>query len=344
MRPHRPPVPWLPVNLRPSLVSALVLLLAVLLGGTTGYMVIEGWDFLDSFWMVVITLTSIGYGEVHPLSHGGRIFTLFLIFGGLGVVTYTVTQVTRVVFEQNLVDLMHQRRRRRMTRNLSRHYVVVGYGRLGQVVARELLDTGHTVCVIERDQEALDEAERRGLASVRGDGADDKSLREARIGHAAGVAVTAAPVAEAIFITLSARQLNPHIPILTRVESDESAVKARRAGATAVVSPHTMGGWRIAHGLTRPHTTSFLDLATLAEHDNLLMDEVEVHGASGWGGHTLGELTVAREQRVLVVAIRKAAGNMEVVPTANSAIEGGDVLIVVGEPERVRAFSKALRG
>lgn len=332
------------MKLRPSVVSALVLLLAVLLGGTLGYMYIEGWGWLDAFWMVVITLTSIGYGEVHELSHDGRIFTLFLIFGGLGVVTYTVTQVTRLVVEQDLVDLMRQRRRRSMTSKLTGHYIVVGYGRLGQVVARELQHTGHRVCILERDQEALEGAEQHGYAVVKGDGADDKSLREARVGHAAGLAVTAAPVAEAIFITLSARQLNPHIPLLTRVESDESAVKARRAGATAVVSPHTMGGWRIAHGLTRPHTTSFLDLATLAEHDNLLMDEVEVHGQSQWAGHTLGELVVAREQRVLVVAIRKAAGNMEVVPTATSVIEPGDVLIVVGEPARVKAFDAALRG
>ncbi len=332
------------MKLRPSVVSALVLLLAVLLGGTLGYMYIEGWGWLDAFWMVVITLTSIGYGEVHELSHNGRIFTLFLIFGGLGVVTYTVTQVTRLVFEQDLVDLMRQRRRRSMTRRLTGHYIVVGYGRLGEVVARELQHTGHQVCVLERDQEALEGAEQKGYAVVKGDGADDKSLREARVGHAAGLAVTAAPVAEAIFITLSARQLNPHIPVLTRVESDESAVKARRAGATAVVSPQTMGGWRIAHGLTRPHTTSFLDLATLAEHDNLLMDEVEVHSQSLWAGQTLGELVVAREQRVLVVAIRKAAGNMEVVPTASSVVEPGDVLIVVGEPARVRAFDDALRG
>ena len=112
--------------------SALVLLLAVLLGGTLGYMYIEGWGWLDAFWMVVITLTSIGYGEVHELSHDGRIFTLFLIFGGLGVVTYTVTQVTRLVVEQDLVDLMRQRRRRSMTSKLTGNYIVVGYGRLGR--------------------------------------------------------------------------------------------------------------------------------------------------------------------------------------------------------------------
>lgn len=294
--------------------------------------------------MVVITLTSIGYGEVHPLSDAGRVFTIGLIVAGLGAVTYTMTQATRVFFEQNLIEMMQQRRRRRMTRSLKGHYIVVGYGRLGQVVAKELLDTGHTLCVIEREGDRLDELERSGKAAVvHGDGADDHSLREARIEHAAGVAVTAAPVAEAIFITLSARQLNPHIPVLTRVESEQSAVKARRAGATAVVSPHIMGGWRIAHGLTRPHTSNFLDLATLAEHDGLLMDEVEVNAQSRWCNSSLSDMAMAPDQRVLVVAIRRGDGRMEVTPSADSVVHEGDVLIVIGTPERVRGFAKRMR-
>lgn len=331
------------MNSRSSIALALLLLLAVTTVGTVGYVLIEGWHPVDALWMVVITLTSIGYGEVHPLSQPGRIFTLGLIFAGLGAVTYTLTSATRVFFEQNLIDMMRQRRRRRMTKKLSGHYIVIGYGRLGQVVARELEDTGQTICLIERSADALDEAERRGVAVVHGDGADDDCLREARIEHAAGVAVTAAPVAEAIFITLSARQLNPEIPILARVESDESAVKARRAGATAVVSPHIMGGWRIAHGLTRPHTSNFLDLATLAEHDDLLMDEVEVTADCRWCDRSLADMAVAREQRVLVVAIRRTDGRMEVTPTAETVVRDGDVLIVIGEPARVRTFAKALR-
>jgi voltage-gated potassium channel len=332
------------VSIRPSIVLALSLLFTVTVVGTIGYVLIEGWTPLDALWMVIITLTSIGYGEVHPLSPTGRVFTLALIVAGLGAVTYTMTQATRVFFEQNLIDMMRQRRRRRMTRSLSGHYIVIGYGRLGQVVAKELLDTGQTLCVIERESDLLDALERSGTAAVvYGDGADDRSLREARIEHAAGVAVTAAPVAEAIFITLSARQLNPHIPVLTRVESDESAVKARRAGATAVVSPHIMGGWRIAHGLTRPHTSNFLDLATLAEHDDLLMDEVVLTKDCRWCNHSLADMAIAREQRVLVVAIRRGDGRMEVTPSAETQVYDGDVLIVIGEPARVRTFAKAMK-
>lgn len=332
------------MKFRPSLALALVMLCAVFVVGTTGYVLIEGWPVLDAFWMVLITLTSIGYGEVHPLSPNGRLFTIGLIFTGLGVVTYSMTQATRVLFEKNFLEMLRERRRRAMTRSLSDHYIVIGYGRLGQVVVRELQDTGHPVCVIERDPQAVEALEAAGIAVVAGDGADDEHLRAAQIGRAAGVAITAAPVAEAIFITLSARQLNPRIPILTRVESDESAVKARRAGATAVVSPHIMGGWRIAHGLTRPHTASFLDLATLAEHDDLLMDEVEVRPDTEWSGRSLGDMAVAREQRVLVVAIRRSDGHMVVVPTAQTEVEAGDVLIVIGEPERVRRFAAELRG
>ena len=325
------------------IVLAVSLLLLVMFTGTVGYMQLEGWTASDALWMVVITLTTIGYGEVRPLSGPGRAFTVFLIMTGLSVGTYAMTQLTRILFEQNFMEMVRQRRRRRMTARLERHYIVIGFGCLGQVVVKELLDTGHKVCVLERDPSAVEEAERiPGVAVVLGEGADDACLRQARIGEAAGVAVTAAPVADAIFVTLSARQMNPQIPILTRVDSESSAVKARRAGATAVVSPYTMGGWRIAHGLVRPHATSFLDLATLAEHDDLLMDEIEVTADCRWCSGTIAELDIARQQKVLIVAIRRAQGEMEVTPNADSRLLAGDVLIVLGKPERVRIFRASM--
>jgi voltage-gated potassium channel len=211
-------------------------------------------------------------------------------------------------------------------------------------VVRELLETGAQVCVIERDKDAAEALERTvPFVVLQGDGADDSVLRNAGIDRARGVAVTAAPVADAIFITLSARQLAPRIPILTRVDGDESSVKARRAGATAVVSPHIMGGWRMAHGLARPHTTNFLDLATLAEHDDIMLDEIEVQEGSRWEGCSLGNMHVARDRGVLVVAIRRASGKMEVTPKAATQVEAGDILIVVGEPASVRGFAAALK-
>lgn len=229
-------------------------------------------------------------------------------------------------------------------KSLVDHYIVIGYGRLGEVVVKELVETGAQVCIIESDADLVSKLERDCPHVVlQGDGAEDSVLRRAGIERARGLAVTAAPVAQAIFITLSARQLNSRIPILTRVDSDESSVKARRAGATAVVSPHIMGGWRMAHGLARPHTTNFLDLATLAEHDDIMLDEVEVDDTSGWVGRTLGEMQVARDQGVLVVAIRRGSGEMVVTPSASTPLNAGDILIVVGEPANVSGFNAVIR-
>ena len=307
-------------------------------------MSIEGWGVLDALWMVVITLTTIGYGEVHPLSPEGRAFTILLIVSGLGVGTYAGTQLTWAVLDGDLFKAYRDRQRRRMMRNLNNHQIVIGYGRLGRIVARELIDAGHTVAVIERDPVVAEEVAAMGVPVIHGDGADDELLREVGIERAKGMAITAAPMAEAIFITLSARQLNPEIPILTRVESDEGAVKARRAGATGVVSPHIMGGWRMAHGLTRPHTTTFLDLATLAEHDDIMLDEIEVEQASGMHEWTLSDLGIRHQHGVLIVAIRRRTGEMLVTPQASTQFYVGDVLIVIGEPAKVRLLNKVMRG
>lgn len=333
-----------PFLFRRSLLIAVLVLVAILGVGTAGYVLIEGWSAADSLWMVVITLTTIGYGEVAPLSPEGRLFTMAYIAAGLSIGTYAVTRLTSAVLEGDIVEMYRENRRRRRMRSLVGHYIVIGYGRLGEVVVKELVETGAQVCIIESDADLVSRLERDcPHVMLQGDGAEDSVLRRAGIERARGLAVTAAPVAQAIFITLSARQLNSEIPILTRVDSDESSVKARRAGATAVVSPHIMGGWRMAHGLARPHTTNFLDLATLAEHDDIMLDEVEVDDASGWVGRTLGEMQVARDQGVLVVAIRRVTGEMVVTPSAATPLHAGDILIVVGEPANVSGFNAVIR-
>jgi voltage-gated potassium channel len=332
------------VQIRRSIAIALSLFMMLLVVGTLGYVLIEGWTPLDALWMVVITLTTIGYGEVQPLSPFGRIFTIGYILAGLGVGTYAMTRLTNALLEGDIAGMIRNQRRRRRLKALDGHYIVVGYGRLGHVVVRELRETGVPVCIIDRDTTLVSGAALdSGIVALQGDGADDAVLLEAGLERARGLAVTVAPVAEAIFVTLSARQLNPDVPILTRVESDESSVKARRAGATAVVSPHIMGGWRMAHGLAHPHATNFLDLATLAEHDDIMLDEITVHAACRWCGQMLRDVDVAREQGVLVVAIRRQDGRMDVTPQASTVVGEGDILIVVGKPLSVRTVADAFR-
>lgn len=325
------------------LVRSILALLAVLVVGTLGYMYIEGWRPLDALWMVLITLTTIGFGEIHPLSDSGRVFTIGLIVGGVSIGTYALTQLTSAVVEGSLLDEVRRRRRRREMEKLNDHFIVVGFGRLGRAVAHELRDGGVPFCIIERDPLLVKAIEDENLAPVIvGDGSHDDVLRAAGITRARGLAVALGSDAETVFVTLSARQLNPTLNIVSRVDRSEDGIKARRAGATSVVSPHGIGGWRIAHGLMRPHATHFVDLATLAAHDQIRLDELQILPDSPVDGLSLNDLRVRERFNVAVVAIRRPDGSISVVPDAHLKLVRGDVVIVLGSPEGVRAFGEAL--
>lgn len=322
-----------------SIRIAVALFFTVLVLGTVGFMGIEGWSFVDALWMVVITLTTIGFGEVHPLSSGGRVFTIGLIGAGVSVGTYAMGSITQLIVEGQLQDLIRQRRRKREMRALRNHFIVVGYGRLGQAIADELHASGVPVCVVERDpaKVALAEGQHR-FPVVVGDGAHDDVLREAGIERARGLAVAVDASAQAVYVTLSARELNPKLVIVTRVDDASEALKARRAGASSIVSPYTMGGWRIAHELVRPHATSFLDLLTLASYEEMQLEEFLVKDTSPHVGRTLADLAVGRDFHVLIVGIRRGDGHLVPTPRADETIHAGDVLIAIGHPDAVRAF------
>lgn len=308
-------------------------------------MLIEDWSFLDSLWMVVITLTTIGFGEIHPLSHSGRVFTMVLIVLGVSVGGYTMTRLTTDLMEGQFGAALRLRRRQNVLDKLQNHFIVIGFGRLGRTIVEELIATGVPVCVIEREPSSVAALEAARMCPfVVGDGSADEVLKSAGILRARGVAIAVSSGAEAVYATLSARELNPQLNIITRVTDPEHALKARRAGATSVVSPHTMGGWRMAHGLVRPHATSFLDLATLASHEDIMLEEFELGIGAPIVGFTLGELRIAERYGVLVIAVRHSDGRMVPTPGAKQALQVRDVMIVVGSPAQVRAFAKVVSG
>lgn len=311
---------------------------ALILIGVVGFMTIEGWSALDALWMVVITMTTIGYGEVHPLSPPGRVFTIGLIIAGVSVGAYVMSWVTRELIEGGLQRALDARRIKKQMMTLSDHYIVVGFGRLGRAVAEELKMSGENVVVIDRAPVDLD------VPHIVGDGADDGILRQAGIERARGLAVAVSSMADAVFVTLSARQLNPNLYIITRADDPKEAQKAKRAGANTVISPHTMGGFRIAHGLVRPHSTSFLDLATLASHADIDLDEFHVKVGAPVVGKSLGELELRSTLGILVLAIRKSSGQLVPAPPASAVLSVGDVAIVMGAPAGVAAFSRVLEG
>lgn len=316
---------------------ALLALLSVIAVGTCGYMLIEGWVFLDALWMVIITLTTIGFGEIHPLSVTGRWFTLGLIVSGVSIGTWTLTHLTQDILDGELGAWLRFARRKRTMDRLSGHFVVAGYGRLGRTVVEELRAGNVPVAVIEKEEASIRELEALGIPAMVGDASDDEILRAVGIERAKALAIAVSSSAEAVYATLSARALNANLNIVTRVTDPVHALKAIRAGATSVVNPHVMGGWRMAQGLLRPHASSFLDIATLASEQDIQLEELVVENARAVG--RLESLDVGSGQGVLIAAVRRLDGTMLAIPTADTAIVAGDCIIALGRPAAIKRLA-----
>lgn len=327
-----------PVPVRTHLRLALGLALLSIATGTVGYRLIEGWTWLESIWMVMITVTTIGYGEIHELSPEGRVFTLIFIMGGLSIGTYTAAQLTRYFLEGDMLrDLRTDWRVRRMSR-LDKHFIVAGFGRLGHEVTEGLLHAGRSVVVIDHDPAALGDARELGATWLEGDASDDNVLKEAGVERAAGLAVATSSDALNVLVTLSARQLNPQLVIYTRVDNSQTASKARHAGANHVINPYERGGAAMTIGMLRPHTRDFMELAVSRTYADLSIDDVQLSQDSGCTGK-LGDLDISGRFRVIVVALRSGGGPLTTAPAADTVLHAGDVLVVVGRPEDIAAFS-----
>lgn len=316
---------------------------AITFGGALGYRSIEGWTWLDSLWMVTITLTTIGYGEVKPLSPVGRVFTIGLVFIGLGLVTYTLGQVSRYFLEGEFIRELNARRRGRIMQNLYDHVIVVGNGRLGREVTAELIHRGTQVVVIENHPENLGAGHVKPTLELLGDGSDDALLERAAIARARAIAIATGSDASNVFITLTARQLNPEIHIVTRVDDTRTLEKAVRAGADAVINPYGISGVRMAQGLLHPHAAQLLDQAVDRGHKEYEIEDVEIGETPEYNG-TLEELSIPERHGILLLAVRKANGNLQTSLNRHTRLSCGDIAVVVGRPAKVRAFARAAIG
>lgn len=310
------------------------LLLALPLLGTVGYALIEGWNLFDSLYMSIITVTTIGYGEVHPLSEVGRAFTIVYILAGVGVVGHAASNLATFVADGGFLASLRTRRARTELNHMRDHYVVVGYGRLGREIVAELTHHGAEVVVIDRE---APETLAPGVRLIVGDATQDDTLKVAGIERARGLAVATPADAVNVYVTLSARQLNPGLVIHTRVEDDGAGHKAKRAGADGVIQPYHLGGSRMAMGLLRPASLDFVEHATQRQFDDLHMEDVLVGPTTSIRGR-LGLLDLHATRGVSIVALRKKSDGQLVYPDATATIGTGDMLVVVGPPDRVVAF------
>lgn len=330
-------MPQLPrLLLRPrGLVILLVLPTSLILLGAVGFMAIEDWGFLDALYMSVITLTTVGYLEVHPLSDGGRVFTMGLLLVGVFTMFYAATELVRAVVSGEVKGDLGRRRMERMLAGMKDHVIVCGYGRMGRLVCAEFSAQGRGFVVVDRQADLLQGFALPHGVALAGDATADEVLKRAGVERARGLVTVAASDAENLFITMSARLLNDRLHIVARAEGEQAERKLLRAGATRVVSPYVIGGQRVAQALLRPTVIDFLELATRHDYLELHIEEVAIKPASPLVGAQVKDGRIRRELGIIILAIKKPDGHMAFNPEPEVTLEASDVLVAVGHTEQL---------
>ncbi len=322
------------------------LLSGVLAAGTVGYRWVEGWSWFDCFYMALTTLTTVGYEEIHPLSHDGRIFNSFLILSGVVVVFVSIGVLGEFIVSLELGAYFGGRRRQRMVEKLSKHYIVCGAGRVGRAVVGELLRSGSKLVIIDNSPSRAQWSIDQGLPTLIADATRDETLHLARVEAARGLVAAIGSDAENVYVILSARVLNPKLLIAARASTEQAEEKLRRAGASTVFTPYAFIGHRLAQSILRPHVLSFLDVASAFRGSDLDLEieQVRVAPSSVVASSTLEKSKIRQTHGVIVLAIMKPGGKMAFNPSGDTHIEAGDVLIAMGERTKLKRLEGEVEG
>lgn len=319
---------------RPML--AALLLTMIVVAGTLGYVLIEGWTPWEALYMTVITITTVGYRELHPMSRGGEAFTMVLLFVGVGAALYTFTLIATSVVEGGLPAHLQWRRRERMLETLKDHYIICGYGRIGSTVAAQFRREKVPFVILERDtaryQSALDD----GFLAIDADASREDTLRRAGIDRAKGLIAVVGTDAENVYAVLTARGLAPKLFILGRAETEDAVHKLKRAGADRVISPYQIGALQIAQTALRPAVVDFVELATSSESLELAIEEIPVSEKSVLANQSILSANLRQRYGIIVVGIQREDRKMEFNPEPDTAIRAGDKLVVLGRPHSLK--------
>jgi voltage-gated potassium channel len=327
---------------RKRLLYLLIALLFALVFGTVGYMLVEGWSIGDSLYMTVMTITTVGYGAPQTLSTAGRNFTIFFMLVGVSATGFALSSAVQALVQSEIVAAFGERRRHREMSKLSNHFIICGAGRVGSRIIKEMQRAGIPFVAIEKDAQKVAALVERGAHVLIRDATLDETLREAGITRARGMAACLPDDADNLYLVLTARDMNRELYIVARAVQEEAEPKLIRAGASRVVAPIIISSHRMAQALIKPAVADFMDSIT-AENLDLGFEQVEVAHDSVYAGHKLRFTNIRSELDIVIVAIRKHAGEMIFNPAGDAHVEAGDLLIAIGRAESLATLTEAAR-
>ena len=319
---------------RQRLLRVIILLLGVIVAGTIGYIVIERWSFFDALYMTVITISTVGYEEVHPLSNGGRIFSSALIVGGVGIMLYSATTLVQYIIEGHFPNIFGRRRMKEKIEQLKEHLILCGYGRVGQEAAKVFKSEGAAFVIIDENEEAVAKAVENGYLSLHGEATNDDILKGAGIKKAKGLVAALDSDADNLYLTLSAKAMRPELFVVARGSSEESETKLKRAGADRIILPYRIGGRRMALLTLRPLVVDFIDTTMHSHKGELILENVKVTSESPLAGITVKE-GMGRCGGMAILAVRKEDAKLIPNPPEDTLLEVDDELVIIGTREQL---------
>jgi voltage-gated potassium channel len=319
---------------------ALLILFTVFIVGTIGFHSIEKWSFIDSFYVTITTLSTVGYGDFTPRTAEGKFFTVFIIIFGVGTMFYSLVLMAETFVEARLRSLLGRGKLEKIIKKMNNHYIICGGGRIGFLICRELIAGKMPCVVIDNNPEVIQRAQDEGFICFKGDATQDKILIAAGIKRAKGIVCVLPSDAENLYVILTAKELNQQIYIMSRSEEEESEHRLIRAGADRVMSPYTLGGMRMAMAILRPAMLDFIEITTRRQSLELRMEEISVCKGSPIISLSLEESGIRQRYGLIIVAVKKDSGKMIFNPMANYIIAEDDRLVAMGEDENVKKFTE----